>query len=39
MLVLSIAGGIHALVTPKSKAFAAPEAETPKTDDRVLAYV
>ena len=27
MVLLSIAGSIHALVTPKSRAFAAPEAE------------
>lgn len=25
MLLLSIAGGIHALVTPRTEAFAAPE--------------
>ena len=35
MLVLSIAGAIHALVTPKSREFAAPERDTTNGDERV----
>lgn len=37
MLLLSLAGLIHAFVTPRSKAFAAPEPVTPKATDDALA--
>ena len=37
LALLSIAGFVHALVTPKSKAFAAPEAAVAKTEKKVTA--
>jgi hypothetical protein len=39
LALLAIAGFVHAFVTPKSKAFAAPEPGTSKSDGKPQASV